>query len=223
MVRLGNATDHAEFRAFQAGMKADFFEADDLRIYRDVKGPTMIVRCTDSDAPRVLDVELDALASVNDLIELVRLPLTHLAPAWDALDAIVLEVERFLASPWPREFARATAGRQAQTSRSATGDIPRCRVRSTFVSSSVRSVMSFREVLGVGADSLMRRLAAARWRDRGHGARLDVWPRDRRLRRQVQFFAVVPHHEWRAVERVANAGSTELNGDPPAAIEEAET
>jgi hypothetical protein len=54
------------------------------------------MRCTESGAPAVLDLELDALASTNPFIEVIRLPCIRLAPAWDALDAVVCEVERFL-------------------------------------------------------------------------------------------------------------------------------
>jgi hypothetical protein len=68
-------------------------------VYRQVKGPTLIIRCTESGAPGVLDLELDELASVNDLVEVIRLPLTHMAPAWDALDTVLVEVDRFLARP----------------------------------------------------------------------------------------------------------------------------
>jgi pimeloyl-ACP methyl ester carboxylesterase len=164
MVTLGTASDHAEFRAFQDGMRDAFFvmtappetgdvhwrdeqiellcevfprigytapnaramatrnfvplvdgsyqrrpprhlfadafaddgDADILRMYRHTAAPTLIIRCTESGAPGVLDTELDALAAVNEAVEVLRLPMTHLAPAWDAIDDVVAAVEPFL-------------------------------------------------------------------------------------------------------------------------------
>jgi pimeloyl-ACP methyl ester carboxylesterase len=78
---------------------ADAFEddgtSDILRMYRQVRCPTLIIRCTHSDAPVVLDAELDALEAVNPNVRVVRMPLTHLAPAWDAIDQVVAEIEGF--------------------------------------------------------------------------------------------------------------------------------
>jgi pimeloyl-ACP methyl ester carboxylesterase len=71
-------------------------EADVLRMYRHVKGPTMIIRCTRSDAPPVLDVALDELSSTNPNVSVVPMPFTHLEPAWDAIDEVVALVEPFL-------------------------------------------------------------------------------------------------------------------------------
>jgi pimeloyl-ACP methyl ester carboxylesterase len=71
-------------------------EADVLRMYRHVQGPTMIIRCTQSDAPPVLDVALDELASTNPNVSVVPMPFTHLEPAWDAIDEVVAVVEPFL-------------------------------------------------------------------------------------------------------------------------------
>lgn len=76
---------------------ADDGDADILRMYRDVRCPTLIVRCTESGAPPILDVELDGLCANNSWVSVVRLPLTHLAPAWDAIDDVVAIVEEFLA------------------------------------------------------------------------------------------------------------------------------
>jgi len=85
---------------------ADAFEddgdADILRMYRNVRCPTLVIRCTRSGAPEVLDAELDALASAHPGLRVVRMPLTHLAPAWDAIDDVVGEIDRFfLAHPPP--------------------------------------------------------------------------------------------------------------------------
>jgi pimeloyl-ACP methyl ester carboxylesterase len=64
-------------------------------MYRNVTSPTLIIRCTDSGAPPVLDDELDALVEVNPWVNVVRLNLTHLAPAWDPLDEVAEVIARF--------------------------------------------------------------------------------------------------------------------------------
>lgn len=113
MVHVGDESDHEEFRAFQNAMPSAFFamtardlfadafaddgDADLLRMYRQVRCPLMLVRCTGSGAPSVLDVALDELQHQNEQITVVRLPLTHLAPAWDALEDVAAEVDRFFA------------------------------------------------------------------------------------------------------------------------------
>jgi pimeloyl-ACP methyl ester carboxylesterase len=74
---------------------ADDGGRDILRMYRDVASPALIIRCTESGAPAVLDHELDALTAANPWVRVLRLRLTHLAPAWDALDEVVAVVERF--------------------------------------------------------------------------------------------------------------------------------
>jgi pimeloyl-ACP methyl ester carboxylesterase len=84
---------------------ADDGELDILRMYRHTAAPTLIIRCTESGAPRVLDVELDALAAANEAVGVLRLPLTHLAPAWDAIDQVVAAVEAFLDGPLPGDNA----------------------------------------------------------------------------------------------------------------------
>jgi pimeloyl-ACP methyl ester carboxylesterase len=81
---------------------ADAFEDDGtediLRMYRQLRCPTLIIRCTDSGAPAVLDAELDGLAAANPNIRVARMPLTHLAPAWDAIDDVIAQIEDFLGS-----------------------------------------------------------------------------------------------------------------------------
>lgn len=81
---------------------ADAFEDDGdtdiLRMYRGVACPTLIIRCTESGAPAVLDDELDRLSTDNPLVSVLRLPLTHLAPAWDALEEVAFHIEGFFAS-----------------------------------------------------------------------------------------------------------------------------
>jgi len=164
MVTVGSEADRAEFRAFQAGIKAAFFamteppeigdsawrdeqvdllcqvfprigytapnarsmaernfvaqddgrfhrrpprhlvadafeddgDTDILRMYRAVVCPTLIIRCTESGAPTVLDDELTELMAANPLVSVVRLPLTHLAPVWDAIDDVASHIEAFL-------------------------------------------------------------------------------------------------------------------------------
>jgi pimeloyl-ACP methyl ester carboxylesterase len=76
-------------------------DLDILRMYRHATCPTLIIRCTRSGAPAVLDTELDALAATNASVRVVRLPLTHLAPAWDAIDEVVAVIERFLGQTEP--------------------------------------------------------------------------------------------------------------------------
>jgi hypothetical protein len=49
----------------------------------------------------VLDAELDALAATNPSVRVLRLPLTHLAPARDAIDEVVVEIEHFFAHADP--------------------------------------------------------------------------------------------------------------------------
>jgi pimeloyl-ACP methyl ester carboxylesterase len=81
---------------------ADAFEddgdADILRMYRDAACPTLIIRCTESGAPPVLDQELEGLRNANPWVTVLDLPLTHLAPAWDAIDDVAPHIEGFLAA-----------------------------------------------------------------------------------------------------------------------------
>jgi hypothetical protein len=56
----------------------------------------MIIRCTASGAPGVLDEELDVLVAENPFVRVLRLPLTHLAPAWDALEDVAVAIDRYL-------------------------------------------------------------------------------------------------------------------------------
>ena len=51
-------------------------------------GPTLIIRCTESGAPPVLDQELAGLCEANPPSRVAHLALTHLAPAWDALEEV---------------------------------------------------------------------------------------------------------------------------------------
>lgn len=80
---------------------ADDGDLDILRMYRAIRCPTLIIRCTQSGAPAVLDQELDALETANDLVQVIPLPLTHLAPAWDSLELVATNIDRFFARTPP--------------------------------------------------------------------------------------------------------------------------
>jgi pimeloyl-ACP methyl ester carboxylesterase len=83
-------------------MITDTFGADPPRnildMFRGCTGPTLIIRCTASEWPAVLDTELDDLASTRPNIRVVRLPLTHTAPVTDSVDQTAAEILRFLAT-----------------------------------------------------------------------------------------------------------------------------
>lgn len=53
---------------------ADDGDLDVLRMYRDVRYPTLIIRCSRSGAPEVLDRELAALSATNRMVRVVSLP-----------------------------------------------------------------------------------------------------------------------------------------------------
>lgn len=76
-------------------------ELDVLRMYRGVRCPTLVLRCTESGAPAVLDAALDELAAENPLVEVRRVPFTHLAPAWDTLDQVAEITRGFLDGDGP--------------------------------------------------------------------------------------------------------------------------
>lgn len=92
----GRYRRHPSRLLFEAGF-ADGGDRDILRMYRNLPCPALLIRCTRSDAPPVLDRELEALAAANPHVEVARLPVTHLAPAWDALDETLALIEAFLA------------------------------------------------------------------------------------------------------------------------------
>lgn len=93
----GRFRRHPARRLFENAF-GDDADLDILRMYRDVRSPTLIIRCERSGAPPVLDEELDALARTNPLVQVQRLPATHLGPAWDDLDDTAALVERFFAA-----------------------------------------------------------------------------------------------------------------------------
>jgi pimeloyl-ACP methyl ester carboxylesterase len=71
-------------RRFLDDIVADAFDrnqpANILEMFRGCTGPVLIIRCTRSEWPDVLDTELDDLTATRPNIDLVRLPLTHLGP-----------------------------------------------------------------------------------------------------------------------------------------------
>lgn len=98
-VDLGNGRYHRRPpRHLFADAFEDDGEADILRMYRDAACPTLIIRCTESGAPPVLDQELNGLREANPCITVLDLPLTHLAPAWDAIEDVAPHIEGFFAA-----------------------------------------------------------------------------------------------------------------------------
>ena len=83
-------------------MITDAFGADPPRnildMFRGCTGPTLIIRCTASEWPAVLDAELDDLATTRPNIRVVRLPLTHTGPVTDSVEQTAAEILRFLAN-----------------------------------------------------------------------------------------------------------------------------
>jgi pimeloyl-ACP methyl ester carboxylesterase len=79
---------------------ADAFDRDPpahiLDMYRDCAAPALIIRCTRSEWPAVLDAELDHLTATRPNIRVVRLALTHLGPITVGLDRTVREITNFL-------------------------------------------------------------------------------------------------------------------------------
>ncbi len=90
----GRFRRHPSRLLFEGGF-ADGGQTDILRMYRGVRCPTLIVRCDQSGAPSVLDRELDGLVAENPRVEVVHLPATHLAPAWDAIDDVTRLASEF--------------------------------------------------------------------------------------------------------------------------------
>lgn len=81
-------------------MVSDVFGQDPprniLEMFRGCTGPTLMIRCTRSEWPAVLDAELDDLTATRPNIRIVRLPLTHTGPVTDGLDQTATEILRFL-------------------------------------------------------------------------------------------------------------------------------
>ncbi|PWU45911.1 hypothetical protein DLJ46_19915 [Micromonospora globispora] len=69
-----------------------------LHMFRGNTTPTLIIHCTNSGWPPVLTAELDELAATDPNVRIARLPITHMAPAWDALDQVTDLIIQFLAN-----------------------------------------------------------------------------------------------------------------------------
>ncbi|MGQ0840046.1 alpha/beta hydrolase [Actinokineospora sp.] len=69
-----------------------------LQPFRDCAGATLLIRCTETVWPAVLDAELDRLAADRPNAAIVRLAATHFAPWWSAFDQTMVEIEKFLAN-----------------------------------------------------------------------------------------------------------------------------
>lgn len=72
---------------------------DVLRAYRQARARALIVRCL-RFAPAELDPDLDDLVVArHGEVEVVRLPISHMAPAWDAVDQVAALARAFLDGP----------------------------------------------------------------------------------------------------------------------------
>ena len=67
-------------------------------MFRTCTGPVLILRCTRSDWPAVLDAELDDLAATHPNVEIRRLPLTHTGPVTDGVTMKAAAITAFLSS-----------------------------------------------------------------------------------------------------------------------------
>jgi len=83
--------DGAERAAFGVDPPANI-----LQMFRSCTAPVLILRCTRSDWPPVLDAELDDFAATHPNVEVRRLPLTHTGPVSDGVAMTVAEISTFL-------------------------------------------------------------------------------------------------------------------------------
>ena len=71
-------------------------QLDVLRAYRHGHARALIIRCTQW-APADIDADLDDLVTARrGEVEVVRLPIGHLAPAWEAVDEVSALTRTFL-------------------------------------------------------------------------------------------------------------------------------
>jgi pimeloyl-ACP methyl ester carboxylesterase len=75
--------------------------ANIVRMFRTCTGPVLILRCTRSEWPAVLDAELDDLTATHPNITVTRLPLTHTGPVTDGVDLTAAEISTFLSRHLP--------------------------------------------------------------------------------------------------------------------------
>ena len=84
-------------------------QLDVLRAYRNGNARALIIRCMEF-APAELDADLDDLVAVRrGAVEVIRLPMGHLAPAWEAVDQVSALARAFL------DAGRSTAARYSRT------------------------------------------------------------------------------------------------------------
>jgi hypothetical protein len=72
--------------------------ANILHMFRTCAGPVLILRCTKSDWPAVLDAELDDLAATHPNVAVAQLPLTHTGPVTDGVTMTAAAITAFLSS-----------------------------------------------------------------------------------------------------------------------------
>ena len=70
--------------------------ANILQMFHRCTGPVLILRCTESGWPAVLDAELDSLAVTHPNVTVQRLPLTHTGPVLEGVAMTVATVTAFL-------------------------------------------------------------------------------------------------------------------------------
>ncbi|MFI6094862.1 alpha/beta fold hydrolase [Lentzea sp. NPDC051213] len=81
-----------------------------VHMFHDCTGPTLILFCTEANWPAGLELELNDLVAAKPNIEVVRLPLTHVDPMWNAADHTAELIDQFLTSS---AGGRPPSGRQA--------------------------------------------------------------------------------------------------------------
>ena len=113
--------DGAERAAFGVDPPANI-----LQMFRTCTGPVLILRCTRSGWPTVLDAELDDLAATHPNVAIGQLPLTHTGPVTDGVTMTAAAIKTFLSThqattdssqriseePAPRFPMESQAGRQ---------------------------------------------------------------------------------------------------------------
>lgn len=67
-----------------------------VHMFHDCAGPTLIIFCTEANWPAGLELELNDLVAAKPNVELIRLPLTHVDPMWNAADHTAELINRFL-------------------------------------------------------------------------------------------------------------------------------
>jgi pimeloyl-ACP methyl ester carboxylesterase len=67
-----------------------------VSMFRTCTGPVLLIRCTRSEWPNVLDAELDELVATHPNIAVQQLPLTHTAPVTDGIEMTATEISGFL-------------------------------------------------------------------------------------------------------------------------------